>query len=410
MNSEHVEVLREMRDDHDNAGIPEYAAALDAAIASLSAPQSDGEWVLVPKDAIERAIETLENDGDEHGEGRNLRAMLDAAPQPLAEALRCTCPSGDGSLRWPCPAHHPEAQERPAKPAECADGCPDQQVCGHCQWPPGPGAEAQPEPNWCRTCGRRPHDPVAALCPDTHHRKAPPPSAPVGEDGVKCPWDGGSPCVEPRPIGMVYPMKPAPRASGYLDGSGVEWNAWDAEQMEAYARAAYSDGWEAGYRSALAGQPAAVDYAMVERATMALLGKTHDFAPGVDWRCDRSWTVNRVRELMHHALSAALAGQQPADVVEAQGYYLACFKDRRYDPVLWWGPNNAGYTPDLEQAGVYTKLTPGYHDSEDTVPVPVSFISQLRVRRIIDTGDTLNQMFWSAETLRAALAAQQGGA
>ena len=102
--------------------------------------------------------------------------------------------------------------------------------------------------------------------------------------------------------------------------------------------------------------------------------------------------------------------QQPAAVDEAQGYYLACFKDRRYDPVLWWGPNNAGYTPDLEQAGVYTKLTPGYHDSEDTVPVPVSFISQLRVRRIIDTGDTLNQMFWSAETLRAALAAQQGGA
>lgn len=22
----------------------------------------------------------------------------------------CTCPSGDGSLRWPCPVHPPEAQ------------------------------------------------------------------------------------------------------------------------------------------------------------------------------------------------------------------------------------------------------------------------------------------------------------
>ena len=40
---EHVEVLREMRADHDNAGIPEYAAALDAAIASLSAPQPPAE-------------------------------------------------------------------------------------------------------------------------------------------------------------------------------------------------------------------------------------------------------------------------------------------------------------------------------------------------------------------------------
>ena len=30
--------------------------------------------------------------------------------QPPAEAQRCTCPSGDGSLRWPCPAHPAEAQ------------------------------------------------------------------------------------------------------------------------------------------------------------------------------------------------------------------------------------------------------------------------------------------------------------
>lgn len=26
------------------------------------------------------------------------------------DTTRCTCPSGDGSLRWPCPAHPPEAQ------------------------------------------------------------------------------------------------------------------------------------------------------------------------------------------------------------------------------------------------------------------------------------------------------------
>lgn len=78
------------------------------------------------------------------------------------------------------------------------------------------------------------------------------PAAGVGE--VKCPWDGGSPCVEPMPARMVYPKKPAPRAGGYLDTSGVKWSAWDAGQMEAYARTAYSDGWEAGYRAALAAQ------------------------------------------------------------------------------------------------------------------------------------------------------------
>ena len=27
---------------------------------------------------------------------------------------------------------------RPPKPKECMNGCPDRQVCDHCQWPPGP--------------------------------------------------------------------------------------------------------------------------------------------------------------------------------------------------------------------------------------------------------------------------------
>ncbi|WP_374424589.1 ead/Ea22-like family protein [Chromobacterium sp.] len=34
------------------------------------------------------------------------RAAIDAAMQPP----RCTCPSGDGSLRWPCPRHPPGAK------------------------------------------------------------------------------------------------------------------------------------------------------------------------------------------------------------------------------------------------------------------------------------------------------------
>lgn len=83
-------------------------------------------------------------------------------------------------------------------------------------------------------------------------------------------------------------------------------------------------------------QPAAVDGAMVERATMTLLGKTHDTAPGVDWRCDRSWTVNRVRELMRRALTAALAAQSRTDAAqppaEAQVWCPSC--------------DGAGWTPD----------------------------------------------------------------
>lgn len=89
------------------------------------------------------------------------------------------------------------------------------------------------------------------------------------------------------------------------------------------------------------------------------------------------------------------------------GYYLASFKHKDNGAVLWWGPGDAGYTPDLATAGVYTELTHGYHDSEYTVPVPVGFIKGLRVRQVIDTGDSLNRAFWSPTALREAIAAMQ---
>ena len=56
------------------------------------------------------------------------------------------------------------------------------------------------------------------------------------------PWDEGSPCLDPRPVGMVYPAVPTPRAFGYLDKSGVEWAAYDTGQMEEYGRRAFADG------------------------------------------------------------------------------------------------------------------------------------------------------------------------
>lgn len=44
-----------------------------------------------------------------HG-GNAYDVPLYAAPQPVAVPDKeCTCPSGDGSLRWPCPAHQPSS-------------------------------------------------------------------------------------------------------------------------------------------------------------------------------------------------------------------------------------------------------------------------------------------------------------
>ena len=99
-----------------------------------------------------------------------------------------------------------------------------------------------------------------------------------------------------------------------------------------------------------------------------------------------------------------------AQPVEVERYYLASFKRKSLDGcVTWWGPNSAGYTTDLETAGTYTAdecLSICKDGTEAyTVPVPVSFICSLRVRRSVDPGDTLNRPFWSADALRSSLRA-----
>lgn len=91
------------------------------------------------------------------------------------------------------------------------------------------------------------------------------------------------------------------------------------------------------------------------------------------------------------------------------GFYLACYKQPMRDGlVLWWGPDNCGYTTDLSQAGIYYEISPGYHDCDHTVPVPVELVESMRVRRVVDTGDCLNTFLWNAKTLRAELAKEGG--
>lgn len=50
--------------------------------------------------------------------------------------------------------------------------------------------------------------------------------------------------------------------------------------------------------------------ARTERATMRLLGKESDPAPGVNWKCNRYWTVRRVRNLMREILRGEIFGVQ----------------------------------------------------------------------------------------------------
>lgn len=44
----------------------------------------------------------------------------------------------------------------------------------------------------------------------------------------------------------------------------------------------------------------------IERVTMHILGKNKDPAPGIDWFCNRAWTVNEVRQLVREAIEPLL--------------------------------------------------------------------------------------------------------
>ena len=104
------------------------------------------------------------------------------------------------------------------------------------------------------------------------------------------------------------------------------------------------------------------------------------------------------------------ASQQPAAQGVADSYYIACFRHSGQGKALWWGPNFAGYTPYLEQAGVYKEEELHgrrfFEPLSEDVPVPVPFARGLSVS-LIDTGHAKSRPFWNAKDLRAALLAAQ---
>ncbi len=66
---------------------------------------------------------------------RNVLCFQELAAELIAEEIfklsvsaECTCPSGDGSLRWPCPVHPPEVKPVSLVPkwTACCDALPDE--------------------------------------------------------------------------------------------------------------------------------------------------------------------------------------------------------------------------------------------------------------------------------------------
>lgn len=87
------------------------------------------------------------------------------------------------------------------------------------------------------------------------------------------------------------------------------------------------------------------------------------------------------------------------------GYYLASYKDGCSNGIItWWGPNRAGYTPYLEQAGVYTKAEAEKIANHETVAVPVAMVAA-HESRLVDKGHARNRPFWRASDLLAFVSA-----
>jgi hypothetical protein len=101
------------------------------------------------------------------------------------------------------------------------------------------------------------------------------------------------------------------------------------------------------------------------------------------------------------------------DTLASEGFYVATCGREPYGYLSWWKPGRTGHTTDLEQAGVFSaeeiaaidfeSLIGPQNQTGQSVPVPVWFIPQLQVRRMVDLSDRRNRISLDPNTLRAAL-------
>lgn len=72
-------------------------------------------------------------------------------------------------------------------------------------------------------------------------------------------------------------------------------------------------------------------------------------------------------------------------------FVILSLKWTRGDDIVWWAPDNAGYTRDLGAAGRYTEAQVAdapdyYNDGESTLAVPVE-VAEARARKVVRVDD-----------------------
>jgi hypothetical protein len=106
---------------------------------------------------------------------------------------------------------------------------------------------------------------------------------------------------------------------------------------------------------------------------------TEEADPSIDSIC-----IEKIRKILEGSTVDSAQddeGEVPTQPDEQLFYLLAADYSKRSDNLVWWGPNDSGYTRDLKDAGVYTfdqiHPTCWKDDEYDTIPVKKELVDAL---------------------------------
>ncbi|WP_346234539.1 hypothetical protein MKY04_12800 [Lysinibacillus telephonicus] len=90
-----------------------------------------------------------------------------------------------------------------------------------------------------------------------------------------------------------------------------------------------------------------------------------------------------------------------------QKYYLLSLKwSKQKDQYTWWGPNNSGYTTDIQTAGIYTEeeinKRKHYYSNTGVMPIPVEVVGHAKKQVVIPTINENFKLFGIDEHLKTA--------
>lgn len=120
--------------------------------------------------------------------------------------------------------------------------------------------------------------------------------------------------------------------------------------------------------------------------------------------------ANADRLVLIQTIRAAIPYSYSPTEEKDESFYLVSFAHPTKGFAQFWRPEEAGYTPYIEQAGLFSRETieskPDIYNNNETVPISASALHSIFAHHktaTIDTGLTSNMLWRRAESLRSLL-------